>query len=199
MRVYIKHKRKVYMQIKTKLKGLNVRGASHHLLLPIIAVLIVAGIGGFIMQRNSSAATVCRNATYYKGSRSECVRYAQYMLGVKADAAFGPGTQKKLKSVTGQTALNKTAWNKLCGKNYSAFVTKQRNAACIGGAYVTKIGNPTIGRKVPGSKCGLKKVWATNGKCVEVGKWCRTYSSPKDAYDWYSWSAKGTCSVGHYK
>ena len=35
----------------------NNKGFSHHLLLPIIAVLVVASLGGYIMQRSSSAAT----------------------------------------------------------------------------------------------------------------------------------------------
>jgi len=38
-------------------KKLNMRGVSHHILLPILAILFVAGIGGYVMQRSSSAAT----------------------------------------------------------------------------------------------------------------------------------------------
>ncbi len=137
------------MQIFTKLKGLNIRGASHHFLLPVLAILVVAGIGGFIMQRGSSAASVCKNATYSRGSRSECVRYAQYMLKTASqDAVFGQRTQEALKRQTGQSSLNKAAWNKLCAKDYGTTINKQRNAACIGGKYTTKIGNPTIGYKV---------------------------------------------------
>lgn len=35
----------------------NQKGFSHHLLLPVIAILLVAGIGGYVMLRSSSAAT----------------------------------------------------------------------------------------------------------------------------------------------
>lgn len=35
---------------------LGTRGVSHHFLLPVLAILMVAGIGGYIMQRNSKAA-----------------------------------------------------------------------------------------------------------------------------------------------
>lgn len=38
-------------------KKLNIRGASHHILFPLLAILLVAGIGGYVMQRSSSAAT----------------------------------------------------------------------------------------------------------------------------------------------
>lgn len=44
------------MKITNIRKVLGARGASHHFLLPVLAVLMVAGIGGYIMQRNSSAA-----------------------------------------------------------------------------------------------------------------------------------------------
>lgn len=138
------HNIKINQQGDSMFKKLNIKGVSHHLLLPILAVLVVAGIGGYIMQRSSSAASVCRNATYSINSRSECVRYAQYMLGVKpADAAFGPHTRDVLKAKTSQTSLNKTAWNKLCSKTYSTAVNKYRNAACIGGGYAKTVKNPS--------------------------------------------------------
>jgi len=35
----------------------NSKGISHHLLFPILAILIVAGVGGLVMQRSSSAAS----------------------------------------------------------------------------------------------------------------------------------------------
>ncbi len=44
------------MQLHRRLKKLSSRGVSHHFLLPVLAILMVAGIGGYIMQRNSSAA-----------------------------------------------------------------------------------------------------------------------------------------------
>jgi len=40
-----------------KMKIRNSSGFSHHLLLPVIAFLLVASIGGYIMQHSSSAAT----------------------------------------------------------------------------------------------------------------------------------------------
>ena len=126
------------------------RGFSHHLLLPIIAVLLVGAIGGYVMLRSSDAASssACRYKTYAKGAKSECVRYAQYMLGVSHDAIFGSGTQAALVKKTGQSRLNSTAWSKLCSRSYSTTVNKQRDAACKGGKYVTELGNPTIGYRV---------------------------------------------------
>lgn len=35
----------------------NQKGFSHHFLMPVLAVLLVAGIGGYVMLRSSSAAT----------------------------------------------------------------------------------------------------------------------------------------------
>ncbi len=129
-------------------KKLDIRGVSHHFLLPIIAVLVVGGIGGVIMQRSSSAATKCRNRTFSIGARSECVRYAQYMIGTSHDGVFGNNTRAKLKQKTGQTSLNSAAWGKLCARGYSAAINKQRDAACKGGQYVKALGNPTVGYKV---------------------------------------------------
>lgn len=45
------------MKLYKRLKIIGTEGASHHFLLPVLAILIVAGIGGYVMQRSSSAAT----------------------------------------------------------------------------------------------------------------------------------------------
>ncbi len=115
---------------------LNIRGAGHHFLLPVLAILVVAGIGGFIMQRGSSAAAICKNNTYSQGARSECVRYAQKILQIKADAAYGPNTQKVIKAKTGQNSLNSTAWRKICAigskKSASPTAFSAYKTACLG-------------------------------------------------------------------
>lgn len=104
-------------------KKLNMRGVSHHFLLPILAVLIVAGIGGFIMQRSSSAMTdsaatsttkttktkSCTAITFgrYKnnpangGSKLKykpCVKAIQKKVGSGADGIYGNNTQAKVKA-----------------------------------------------------------------------------------------------------
>ena len=127
-------------------KKRNTGGFSHHFLLPVIVVIAVAGIGGYVMLQSSSAATLCKDKVYAQGAKSECVRYAQYMIGAQPDAAFGPNTKKKLVAKTGQSKLNKAAWDKLCKGNYSSAVNKQRDAACKTGA--KKPGNPTTGYRV---------------------------------------------------
>lgn len=129
------------MQIKTKIKGLNVRGASHHLLLPIIAVLIVAGIGGFIMQRNSSALVKpCSERVFRQGSSSVCTKYVLTIIkrsGKSATAKtltpgsnFGPKTKKAVQEyqrksgLTADGVIGPKTWGKLCTAATTAEKTK---------------------------------------------------------------------------
>jgi len=121
----------------------NSSGFAHHFIIPVLAIFAVGAIGVLTLNL-SSAATLCKSKTYSINSKSECVRDAQYMLGVAHDAEFGPNTQKALIKKTGQSKLNSTAWKKLCAGNYSATVNKYRDNACKG----KKVSNPTVGYKV---------------------------------------------------
>lgn len=135
-------------------KKLNIRGASHHFLMPVLAILLVAGIGGFIMQRNSSAAVkvyttangkTCVQRTFAYRSKSTCVAYAQKMMGLKGsdvDGAFGPTTLGKLKTAArGATVLNSSSWKKLCDANRNTTVWRQ--AGCGGQGTDTYRSKPT--------------------------------------------------------
>lgn len=138
---------------------MSYKGFSHTLLLPLVAVLLVAIIGGVIATRSSSAATIATGTVDSKKVGKECYRKPH--------------------------SIWKKAGN---GK---------MNCVCVSGYVVNS--NKNCVKK--GSACGTKKVWASNGKCVKIGDICkRSYADPnsKDPYDYYTWSSKGTCSVGHY-
>ncbi len=47
--------------MRIKLKKLNTKGFSHHLLIPVIAIVAIAGIGAYVVTR--SKAATCTNAT----------------------------------------------------------------------------------------------------------------------------------------
>lgn len=80
----------------------NSKGFSHHLLLPVVAFLLVAGIGGYIMQRGSSAAsktgwTSLGTATLSNG-KSTAVEEVYYGLNIKAcKIATGQSNKFKVK------------------------------------------------------------------------------------------------------
>lgn len=134
-------------------KKLNVRGVSHHLLLPVLAVLVVASIGGFIMQRSSSAATVytytnaqgktCYGRTLSKGITSVCVGYALKAIKTKVTSApsvtagngvtFGPAVAKAV-----------TTYNKKNGRTSSSITSKTWANICTNSTitYMIKIGCP---------------------------------------------------------
>ncbi len=101
----------------------NARGFSHHLLLPLLAVLIVGSIGSYVMLRSSSAASAthyCSEKTFgrYKNNpvyakydnMKICVQRIQKKVGVSnQDGYYGDYTQKKVKAW--QTKYNKTQTN----------------------------------------------------------------------------------------
>lgn len=101
----------------------NARGFSHHLLLPLLAVLIVGSIGSYVMLRSSSAASTthyCSEKTFgrYKNNpvyakydnMKICVQRIQKKVGVSnQDGYYGDYTQKKVKAW--QTKYNKTQTN----------------------------------------------------------------------------------------
>ncbi len=84
-------------------KKLDIRGVSHHFLLPVIAVLVVAGIGGVIMQRSSSAYSETRKCSsiivgrYKNYNVKPCVKAIQRKVGAKQDGIYGDNTKAKVK------------------------------------------------------------------------------------------------------
>lgn len=183
-------------------KKLNIKGVSHHLLLPILAVLVVAGIGGYIMQRSSSAATKvfvtaggksCVQRTFAKGSSSTCVSYAQRMMGMTGkdvDGAFGSNTRQKLSNATGGgTVLNTGTWNTLCKKVKTSNKTLWTQAGCGGQGTNTYLSKPTASATNPDYRWGYfncypqtkiypaKPVWGCQRKWVKKSDTVNT--SPK--------------------
>lgn len=91
---------------------LNMKGVSHHFLLPIMAVLVIAGIGGYVMQRSSSAAAATKscsaalpfgrykhNPAYAVNDKYKpCVKAIQRKVGTKlVDGIYGDYTQSRVK------------------------------------------------------------------------------------------------------
>lgn len=115
----------------------NSRGISHHLLLPVLAVIAVAGIGAFVMIRSSSAATYTTYSTNcaiqkviaYKSTspynRGVCIKAVQqrlitlrYLAAGSADSIYGPKTYAAVKRFQAnnnlaQTGLGPKTWAKL--------------------------------------------------------------------------------------
>lgn len=191
------------MQIITKLKGLNVRGASHHFLFPVLAVLLVAGIGGFVMQRSSSAATKvfitsngksCVQRSFMLNSRSACVGFAQSIMKIKSDSVFGPNTRNKLKQVTGSTALNSTSWKKLCNNAKSSNRTLWTKAGCGGQGTNTYLSKSSTTATNSGYRWGYfncyptskvypaKPVWACQRKWVKKSETINTATKAKPVW-----------------
>lgn len=133
-------------------KKSNSSGISHHLLLPILAVLLVAGIGGYVMQRGSSAASKsCVQQTFKSGSNGTCVKYIQTLANFKysakmpkhakiaVDGKFGAKTESGIKAfqkffkIKANGVVGQKTWANLCstqmgytdanGKNHAAFPT----------------------------------------------------------------------------
>lgn len=124
---------------------LNMKGVSHHFLLPIMAVLVIAGIGGYVMQRSSSANTYsgsCVKRTFSVGSKSECVRDIQKIYGITADAVYGNQTKNAVGTST--IKANSATWKKICDKGYKKYLARKATAtagyrhACLGQAQSTK-------------------------------------------------------------
>ncbi len=95
------------MQITLKHQQLNSKGVSHHLLLPVAAVLVVVGIGGYIMQRSSSAATnkPCVSQTFSTKTRNNhvCNKY----IGQILKPTYFSGTPSNRYTVTLSKAVKK--------------------------------------------------------------------------------------------
>lgn len=98
----------------------NIKGFSHHLLLPVLAILVVGLIGVYAMTQSSAATKLCKNRVFKQGSSSACVRVIQRVTGAKVDAVFGAETAKKVKTFQGKHGLTKDGavgaktWTAIC-------------------------------------------------------------------------------------
>jgi len=99
------------------MKKLNNFGIAH-LLIPVIAVVAIAAIGGVYMLVSSSAASKpCVQRTIGSGSNGGCTKYAQIVLNdlpsswnvpkVKADGQYGGKTKSAVAKFQDQIQLNK--------------------------------------------------------------------------------------------
>lgn len=180
-----------------KIKWLNVRGAGHHFLFPVIAVLIVAGIGGFVMQRSSSAATVKKQCTgvifgRYKNNPANggtfvkykpCVKAIQAKVGSKQDGIYGDYTQKRVK-----------IWQSNHGK-YADGVVGPKTWAAMGirptYTQTTKTATQSKSQSKPKLSCLPGYVNKADGSCVKLGGAC-TKTPLKNKG---TWQPNGTCLV----
>ena len=86
------------MGLLSKYKIRGSAGFSHHVLLPLVAVLLVAGIGGYVMLKSSSAAACSSTTIARNSSNKTCVKSAQTYLKQRGyyklsiDGKFGNGT-----------------------------------------------------------------------------------------------------------
>lgn len=121
-------------------------GFSHHMVLPLLAI-VAAGIIGTMTLSLSSAATydgACVKKAYKSGSTGNCVTYIQTMVGLQPDGSYGSKTKAAVKAMTGGTsvAANSAAWNTICnagkaagsGEKYTAY-----KKACIKIYYKTRV------------------------------------------------------------
>lgn len=160
-------------------KKLNIRGVSHHFLLPVLAVLVVAGIGGYVMQRSSSAAVAaCSQRIFRKGSSSVCTKYALTIIkrsgksptakNLTPGSNFGPKTYTAIYEYQGKSGLHKdgvigtNTWRKLC----VAATTSERN----------NIGCSVVGKKPAATATGNSKNSSTVKPTPALSKSTTTYS-----------------------
>lgn len=132
--------------MKTKQIKLSSSGFSHHMLLPLLAIMVV-GLIGTMTLKFSSAATydgACTKKSLSSDSKGTCVKYIQTIVGTTSDGIYGPKTKAAVKSMTGVTsvAANSTAWSTICntakaagsGEKYKAY-----QKACITVSYKTRV------------------------------------------------------------
>ena len=110
-----------------KIKQLNQRGFSHHLLIPLLVFLVVGGIGAHLVLKSRAAG--CTSYQYSRGSSGTCVKYIQTLanwqgrLALVVDGAFGPATEAGVKAVQTKGGLKADGivgpqtWGYLCSQN----------------------------------------------------------------------------------
>jgi len=120
------------------MKKLNNFGIAH-LLIPVIAVVAIAAIGGVYMLVSSSAASKgCVSRTFSSGSSGGCVKYIQIMSGwhpTKADGEYGINTKNSVAVLQGNYGMSKDGvvgkktWRMLCYNGYTKVSGSAQKAA----------------------------------------------------------------------
>lgn len=171
----------------------NAKGISHHLLLPVIAILIVGGIGSYVMLRSSSAATkscVQRTFSTSTNSSSVCVSYIIDLMKASGKASkakslsgtkFGASTKAAVQQFQSQwtskpdgiVSANATTWSKLCSQGKSGAKTAWTKAGCNGSTSAKK-GWTSLGSAAAGE--------SLQGRLVFSVKACKIASSKSGYY-----------------
>lgn len=123
------------------MKKLNTKGFSHHFVLPILAIFIVAGIGTYMVTKSSAysyisgwtpyTCTQDPTPTLRYGSRGNCVKALQYLLNkwiaykrvpirpLTIDGQFGSRTKdavirfQRMYGLTADGIVGKMTWSKM--------------------------------------------------------------------------------------
>lgn len=156
-------------------KKRNSRGISHHLLLPIMAVLLVAGIGGYIMQRGSSAAaktgwTSLGSASSGVARRQETVVvYKVAACKVAVSGNYKVRVRFTLSSITEPSNTNDRLQYQFT--NFS--VTRTDNDRRIGSGSTTKGAIRTTKSKIitTSKVSGATKVYAEATRSTLTSEW----------------------------
>lgn len=181
-------------------------GFSHHFLLPILAILIVGGIGSYVMLKSSGAASttytvaVCKEkGTIKNGSKGSCVRVAQKVLQKWAktnptvaasyksaisvakasnfvDGSFGSDTASVVKAF--QSKKTPSSIDGKVGKNTWAALSK------VSGASGVKVVVGSTSSASDQKKCTYKyKGWNSDWKIYPKNPHCASGSKAQRQYD----------------
>lgn len=147
-------------------------------------VIIVGGYFGIQYYQNSvSNADSCVSQTFKKGSsKSNCVKYAQQVIGIKADGVFGTNTYNAVKSfqtkykVSSTGTLDAKTWTKICmvaAKGSGLLIDAYRHLGCTTNGYNFK--NVFI-------KSGVIRIYACKHSDTMISLGAQNYS-PKTMYN----------------
>jgi peptidoglycan hydrolase-like protein with peptidoglycan-binding domain len=136
-----------------KLKKINSAGYVHYLA-PLVVVVMVAGIGGYIALKGTHAATTCYDTPNINpGATGQCVKdiqsllnYDLYALNTKdyltVDGGFGPLTkaaveqEQKNSGIPQNGGVGQKTWNYICEAGFgpapSWYDNAAENAGCPG-------------------------------------------------------------------